>query len=102
MIKHFCVSVYVFNPKSKNFLMVNHKKLGKWVQPGGHIELNEDPEEASLREVFEETGLTLNSYKFRGIVTFLSDDDPMHYDLLPADAVRIRPLPGLYAGAEGF
>ena len=57
MIKHFCVSVYVFNPKSKNFLMVNHKKLGKWVQPGGHIELNEDPEEASLREVFEETGI---------------------------------------------
>ena len=66
MIKHFCVSVYVFNPKSKNFLMVNHKKLGKWVQPGGHIELNEDPEEASLREVFEETGIKvkLNGKKY--------------------------------------
>ena len=31
---------------------------------------------------------------------FFSDDDPMHYDLLPADAVRIRSLPGLYAGTK--
>lgn len=57
MEKHFCVSVYVFNPKSQKFLMIKHKKIGKWLQPGGHIELNEDPEEASIREVFEETGI---------------------------------------------
>lgn len=57
MEKHFCVSVYVFNPDTEKFLLVKHKKLGKWVQPGGHIELNEDPEEAAIRETFEETGL---------------------------------------------
>lgn len=57
MEKHFCVSVYVFNPENKQFLLVKHKKLGKWIQPGGHIEMNEDPEESALREVFEETGL---------------------------------------------
>ncbi len=57
MEKHFCVSVYVFNPDTERFLLVKHKKLGKWIQPGGHIELNEDPEEAAIRETFEETGL---------------------------------------------
>lgn len=57
MEKHFCVSVYVFNPISNQFLLVKHKKLGKWVQPGGHIEMDEDPEEAAIRETYEETGL---------------------------------------------
>ena len=59
MEKHFCVSVYVFNPDNKKFLLVKHKKLGKWIQPGGHIEMNEDPEEAAIRETFEETGLNV-------------------------------------------
>ena len=36
-----------------------HKKLGIWLQPGGHIELNEDPVEAVLREAKEETGLDI-------------------------------------------
>lgn len=57
MEQHFCVSVYVFNPENKKFLLVKHKKMGKWVQPGGHIEPNENQEEAAIREVFEETGL---------------------------------------------
>lgn len=45
----------------------------KWIGVGGHFEENESPEECLLREVKEETGLTLTSYRFRGIVTFLSD-----------------------------
>lgn len=57
--KHFCVSVFVYDRESKKFLLVKHKKMGTWVQPGGHIELNEDPEEASIREVFEETGIKI-------------------------------------------
>jgi 8-oxo-dGTP pyrophosphatase MutT (NUDIX family) len=39
-------------------LLVQHKKIGKWLQPGGHIELDEDPLEALWREIEEETGLT--------------------------------------------
>lgn len=45
----------------------------KWIGVGGHFEENESPEECLLREVREETGLTLTSYQFRGLVTFMSD-----------------------------
>jgi 8-oxo-dGTP pyrophosphatase MutT (NUDIX family) len=38
-------------------LLVKHPRYGKWLAPGGHIELDEDPEEALYREVKEETGL---------------------------------------------
>jgi 8-oxo-dGTP diphosphatase len=38
-------------------LLVRHAKLGKWLPPGGHIEPDETPDEAVLREVREETGL---------------------------------------------
>ena len=46
---------------------------GKWIGVGGHAEGQESPEECLLREVKEETGLTLTSYKLRGLVTFISD-----------------------------
>ena len=46
---------------------------GKWIGVGGHAEWGESPEECLLREVKEETGLTLTSYQFKGIVTFISD-----------------------------
>ena len=47
---------------------------GKWIGVGGHVEYQESPEECLVREVKEETGLTLTSWKFRGIVTFISED----------------------------
>ena len=46
----------------------------KWIGVGGHFYANESPEDCLLREVREETGLTLTSYRFRGIVTFITDD----------------------------
>ena len=57
------------------------ENAGKWIGVGGKFEKGESPEECLLREVREETGLTLNSYKFRGIVTFISDtwDDEMMF-----------------------
>lgn len=51
----------------------------KWIGVGGHFEYGESPEDCLLREVKEETGLTLTSYQFRGILTFLCDDWPMEY-----------------------
>ncbi|MDD6206956.1 MAG: 8-oxo-dGTP diphosphatase [Clostridiales bacterium] len=59
----------------------------KWIGVGGHFETNESPEECLLREVKEETGLTLTSWKFRGLVTFLYDNnEPEYMCLFTADA----------------
>ena len=52
---------------------------GKWIGVGGHFEPGESPEECLVREVKEETGLTLTSWKFRGIITFSSDGSPTEY-----------------------
>lgn len=54
--------------KKKNDL--NHDL---WVGIGGHCEEGESPEDCALREAKEETGLTLTEYKYRGVVTFVSD-----------------------------
>ena len=51
----------------------NDLNQDKWVGIGGKFEDKESPEECNLREVFEETGLTLNSARYCGIVTFVSD-----------------------------
>lgn len=46
----------------------------KWIGIGGKFEPGESPEDCVLRECLEETGLTLTSYRYRGIVTFVSDE----------------------------
>ena len=51
----------------------------KWIGVGGKFEYGESPEECLLREVKEETGLTLLNYKFRGIVTFCYGEDVVEY-----------------------
>ena len=53
----FTVSIFIlFEDK---VLLINHKKLNMWLPIGGHIELNEDPDEALFREVQEECGLEI-------------------------------------------
>lgn len=65
---------------------------GKWVGVGGHFLDGESPEECLLREVKEETGLTLTSYRFRGIVTFISNIWGCEYmHLYTADAFAESP-----------
>ncbi|MBD5134964.1 MAG: NUDIX domain-containing protein [Lachnospiraceae bacterium] len=53
-----------------------------WIGVGGHFEEGESPDECLVREVKEETGLTLTSYRIRGIVTFLSDEAEGEYMFL--------------------
>lgn len=55
--RHFCASVFIINPDNLKILLVKHKKFKKWVQPGGHMEYNETPEETAVREAYEETGI---------------------------------------------
>ena len=66
----------------------------KWIGVGGHFEEGESPEECLLREVTEETGYTLTSYTFRGIVTFLSGNGEIEYmSLFTADGFTGEPIP---------
>ena len=51
----------------------------KWIGVGGHFLEDETPDECLLREVYEETGLTLTSYRFRGLITFISDEWKTEY-----------------------
>ncbi|MCD7744285.1 MAG: 8-oxo-dGTP diphosphatase [Lachnospiraceae bacterium] len=67
---------------------------GKWIGVGGHFEEGESPEECLLREVREETGLTLTHWEFRGIVTFASEGWPQEYI-----CVYTAPYPGTDEGA---
>lgn len=65
----------------------NDPNHDKWIGVGGGIEADETPEECLLREVREETGLTLTRYTKRGVIDFISDqweDEVMH--LYTADA----------------
>lgn len=57
----------------------NDINKGKWIGVGGHFEDGESPEECLIREVLEETGLKLASYKFRAIITFIYDKDITEY-----------------------
>ena len=73
--------------KDGKFLMMHRTKKKNdpskdlYVGVGGHFEQGETPEECMLREVREETGLTLTSYRLHGIITF-SDGDWYEYMFL--------------------
>lgn len=65
--------------KDDHYLMLhrirkkNDVNQDKWIGIGGHFEEGETPEECILREAKEETGLTLTSFRLRGLVEFISD-----------------------------
>jgi 8-oxo-dGTP diphosphatase len=57
----------------------NDASHGKWIGVGGKCETDESPDECMLREVKEETGLQIVQWRYRGIVTFISDTWPNEY-----------------------
>jgi len=71
--------------KDDKYLMMHRVKKekdinkDKWIGVGGHFEFMESPDECLIREVKEETGLTLTDYKARGIVTFIYGEDVVEY-----------------------
>lgn len=79
-----CTLCYIENDKNEYLMLHRVKKENdvnrdKWIGVGGKFEDGESPDECLLREVREETGLTLTEYRFRGIVTFASDKYETEY-----------------------
>lgn len=94
------LSTLCYIEKDRQYLMLHRvvKKddvnKDKWIGVGGHFEDGESPEECVLREVKEETGYTLTSYRYRGLVTFVFADIEMEYmSLFTADEFVGEPIP---------
>ena len=68
------VGALIFNPHGQLFLMKSPKWRGKYVVPGGHVELGESLEEALRREIKEETGLDIYAIEFVCIQEFVYDE----------------------------
>ena len=71
--------------RGEDYLMLHRVKKendlnhDKWIGIGGKFEDKESPEDCVVREALEETGLTLTEYRYRGLVTFVSDRWPTEY-----------------------
>lgn len=55
MERQFTATVYII--ENGKVLLIHHRKLQKWLPPGGHLDPNEIPSDGAIREAFEETGL---------------------------------------------
>lgn len=58
----FTTSAFIMHPNEPKILLLKHEKIGKWLQPGGHIELHENQIQALKHELEEETGLKPSDY----------------------------------------
>ncbi len=94
------LSTLCYIEKDNQYLMLhrvvkkNDVNKDKWIGVGGHFEEGESPEECVLREVKEETGYTLTSYRYRGLVTFVFADIEMEYmSLFTADGFEGESIP---------
>jgi nucleoside triphosphatase len=67
------VGIFIINPGGKLLLLKSHKWPGKYVVPGGHVELGERIEQAAIREAKEETGLNVHDLSFLCWQEFIYD-----------------------------
>lgn len=58
LVGHFTASAFVLNQEQTHFLLMHHKKLHKWLQPGGHCDGNADVLAVAIKEAQEESGIT--------------------------------------------
>ena len=90
-VRHFTVTTFVsaMLPIGGATLLHWHRKVGLWLPPGGHIEVNEDPIEAARREALEETGIA---------VDILPTSDPFAYadppQLAAPVTIMVEPIGG--------
>ncbi len=77
----------IYLEQDQNYLMLHRTKKendinhDKWIGVGGKMEENESPEDGAIREILEETGLTVlpENLQYRGLVTFVSDQSEGEY-----------------------
>lgn len=90
---HITVSALLFSPNLEDILLVKHAKLARWLQPGGHVEPDdEDISETARREVAEETCVTLDheaplpmvGVDVHSIPPYGEDPPHSHYDIMLA------------------
>ena len=79
-----CTLCYLENDRQEYLMLHRVKKKNdvnhdKWIGVGGKFEADESPEECLLREVREETGLTLTDYRFRAVITFVAEGYETEY-----------------------
>jgi 8-oxo-dGTP pyrophosphatase MutT (NUDIX family) len=78
-------SAIVLDPRRRVVLLHLHRRLGRWLQPGGHIEPDEQPEDAAVRETLEETGVAVQHPDDGPVVVHLDEhpgpDGHIHLDL---------------------
>lgn len=91
----FVATAYIVYQDSN--LLIHHKKLNKWLPIGGHIELDEDPNQALIREIQEETGLSPNQF------TIIADKPTDKFNtekirlLIPPTFMDIHPISGTHS-----
>jgi 8-oxo-dGTP pyrophosphatase MutT (NUDIX family) len=94
--KHLTASVWIVNKTTpKKTLLLFHKKLNKWVQPGGHVDFGENPVQAAVRETQEETGIDISHLlnkiepvapdsRFLPVPDFFLEEDMLPYKNQPS------------------
>lgn len=102
---HVTASAVVLDPSSGTVLLHLHRRLDRWLQPGGHIDLAERPEDAAVRETIEETGVAVAHPEGGPLVLHLDEhpgpDGHVHLDLrylLLADRAAPRVAEGETTG----
>lgn len=85
--RDFTVAVFVVH--DDHVLLHPHRKLGLWLPPGGHIEPNELPDEAALREVEEESGLIVELVGPRGVTV---DDPAAPLQLVRPEGIQLEDI----------
>ncbi len=88
--KHFTATGIITDGKG-HFLLHKHKKLGIWLPPGGHVEENEEPQDAVLREITEETGLACQIINCKlELKTHIQNDDDVIALVMPMAILKER------------